>query len=266
MSSFYGYRPQARKTVASVDASLPVCGSAVYAPPVGFKSATSLSTASDLTYTAKQVLSGMIIRDLGNAARTDTLPTATLLQTAFKGITSGSSLDFTVRNVDTLDSLLTIAVGSGITAYAGTRLTINRGEGAHFTLMFSIDSSGVCTATLYRTNDQPLAMTISTATQGTSGSTTVVCHGLAGVITCFGQNMLANALITFTLTNTYIRSTSVVLLTPISFNGLLDGTAGYVNAMANTITNGSCSIVLFNPDAAAWGGGVTVKIGFLIIQ
>jgi hypothetical protein len=45
---------------------------------------TSIATAGAVTYTAAQILGGIIVRDCAGAARTDVLPTAALLVAAMK--------------------------------------------------------------------------------------------------------------------------------------------------------------------------------------
>lgn len=55
-----------------------------------------------------------------------------------------------------------------------------------------------------------------TATQGTSRTTTVVNNKLCGTITMFSAAQAANALVTFTLTNSFIESTDFILVQHIS--------------------------------------------------
>jgi hypothetical protein len=83
----------------------------------------TLSTGGGaVTLTAAEVLGGLLVVDTQDA-QTATLPTATLIAAALPGgIQVGSSVQFYVRNVG--DSVLTIAVGAGITSATGNTLTI----------------------------------------------------------------------------------------------------------------------------------------------
>jgi hypothetical protein len=74
---------------------------------------TTITAASNQTYTAAQVTGGMFLRNTSGAGRTDTLPTATLLIAAIPGAKVGSSLVFTVRNTAGAAETITIAAGTG---------------------------------------------------------------------------------------------------------------------------------------------------------
>lgn len=74
---------------------------------------TTLTTAGALTYTAAQILGGLILRDPAGAARTDTLPTATLLIAALPRAKVGDWFEFTVRNTADAAETITVASGTG---------------------------------------------------------------------------------------------------------------------------------------------------------
>ena len=259
-----GYRPRPRKTIANRAASLAVSDVVAYAPPCGFKTAATIVTAGAATYTAKDLLSGVILRDPTGASRTDVLPTCTLIAASFPGICSGSSLDFIIRNTADADEIITLTVGAGMTAYSGTILTISRSETGHFTLLFAVSAAGVVTADLYRTGNPIPVPGDNSALAQAAATTTVTVNALSGVILGFSQTLTASAAVTYTLSNTYIRSTSVVLVSVVGYSGTYDGTAGFPCVSVGSIATGSCTIVLFNPDAASLVGAV--KVGFLVIQ
>lgn len=74
---------------------------------------TSYATAGNATITAAQVLSGVIVRDCGGGARTDTLPTAALLVAAVPNAKVGDLIRCTVINGSDAAEALTIAEGAG---------------------------------------------------------------------------------------------------------------------------------------------------------
>src|SRR5262245_45378969 len=59
----------------------------------------SITTAGAVTYTAAQVLGGMIARDPSGADRTDVLPTAAQLAALIPGVAVGTSFDSCIMNM-----------------------------------------------------------------------------------------------------------------------------------------------------------------------
>lgn len=73
----------------------------------------TLTTAGALTYTAGQVLSGIVLRDPNGGSRTDTLPTAALLVAAIPGATIGTTFPLWIRNDADAAETITVAAGTG---------------------------------------------------------------------------------------------------------------------------------------------------------
>lgn len=84
-----------------------------------------------------------------------------------------------------------------------------------------------------------------TATQGTSRTTTVVNNKLCGTITMFSAAQAANALVTFTLTNSFIAATDFVLVQHISAT---NGGAWNISVVAGA---GSATINIRNVSTAS---------------
>lgn len=80
---------------------------------VTYMSATTLTTASDQTLTAAQLLGGLLLRDPNGGARQDTLPTAALLVAAIPGAVVGTAFEVIIRNTADAAETITIAAGSG---------------------------------------------------------------------------------------------------------------------------------------------------------
>lgn len=72
------------------------------------------TTDGVITYTAAQVLGGLITRTIG-AARSDVTPTAALLITAMGSPEVGESFMFTIRNATSATHVLTITAGNSVT-------------------------------------------------------------------------------------------------------------------------------------------------------
>lgn len=77
---------------------------------------TSIATAGNETYTAAQLLSGIIVRDPAGGARTDTLPTAALLVAAIPGAEVGDTVRVLIVNGSDGGAgteVITLAAGAG---------------------------------------------------------------------------------------------------------------------------------------------------------
>jgi predicted RecA/RadA family phage recombinase len=73
----------------------------------------SISTAGAVTYTAAQIMAGIIVRDTNGASRTDVLPTAALLVAAVPGAKVGDVIRCKIVNGADAAEVLTIQAGSG---------------------------------------------------------------------------------------------------------------------------------------------------------
>jgi len=76
--------------------------------------AASIATAGAGTYTAAQLLGGIIVRDCAGASRTDTLSTAALLVAAIPGAKVGDVIrTLVVNGSDPITEVITLAAGTG---------------------------------------------------------------------------------------------------------------------------------------------------------
>lgn len=75
--------------------------------------AASLATAGVETYTAAQLIGGVIVRDCAGAGRTDTLSTAALLVAALPGCQVGDVIETLIVNGSDAAESITLAAGTG---------------------------------------------------------------------------------------------------------------------------------------------------------
>lgn len=75
--------------------------------------AASINTAGAVTYTAAQMLGGIIVRDPNGAGRTDVLPTAALLVAAIPGAAVGDIIKTQIINGADAAEVLTLSAGAG---------------------------------------------------------------------------------------------------------------------------------------------------------
>lgn len=120
MSSQFGFRPSERKTVSTQADTKALDGSVAYVAPAHILSATVESTAAAVTYDAADILGGFILRDCNGGARSDVLPTAANLVSAFKGCVAGSAVRFIVRNTSDGAEAITLVANTGTTIEPST--------------------------------------------------------------------------------------------------------------------------------------------------
>jgi len=108
------------------------------------------------------------------------------------------------------------------------------------------------------TADATISSSTGTVTQATSKTTGVTLNNKSGVITTVALTDAADAGFKFTLTNSYITATSVILLTPI-----YAGTQGKIELMYETPGAGSVVIVVTNSGTQALNA--LAKVAFAIV-
>jgi hypothetical protein len=111
------------------------------------------ATAGNLTVTAAMVLSGILARDPNGAARTDTLPTATLLIAALNALSGAEVGDIVeLHYLNTADAAETITLAAGTGGTVGnTKVTTAFGQNTALHLIFRITGIATPTYTVYAT-------------------------------------------------------------------------------------------------------------------
>jgi hypothetical protein len=108
---------------------------------------TTDSTAGAKTYTAAELLGGLILRDPNGGARSDVTPTAALLVAGFTGAVIGSSFEFTIRNTADASEVITLTSGAGVTL-SGT-MTIAQNNSKRFLAVFTAVTGSSEAVTIY---------------------------------------------------------------------------------------------------------------------
>lgn len=233
----------------------------INAPPMGTIKLTSITTAGAVTLTVDQIMSGLILRDCAGAVRTDTLPTAALF--AGEGFLVNTGIRFSVRNVsDDSAEVLTLAVGSGITAHASTDLTIEPGQSNEYLLLITNVSSGSEAATLYQVSGNNNNPALATVTQTVDIEQDVTLNAKTGIITTETADSGVENVKSFTFNNSYITATSSVFVQIIDYAGVY-ATNGLPFVNIDNIGAGSCDVIVANADSGAALNGV-LKIAFIV--
>lgn len=106
---------------------------------LGFGDVTTIATAGAVTYTARQILDGLILRDPNGAGRSDVSPTATEILAQIQAPRVGEFFEFDVRNTADASETITLTAGTGVTL-SGT-MTI----GQNNTKRFRVQITGTAT-------------------------------------------------------------------------------------------------------------------------
>jgi len=96
-----------------------------------------------------------------------------------------------------------------------------------------------------------------TVTQATSITTGVTLNARAGVVTTVASTLVANADAAFVVTNSYVKSDSVIVLT------CLNTGAGIATAQVSAVADGSFTVLLANSGNAAFNS--TIGVHFLVL-
>ena len=109
---------------------------------------TTDSTAGVITYTAAQLLGGLILRDCNGAGRADVVPSAALMVAAIPGCVVGSSFYFTIRNTSSTAVSITVTANGADTTISGTA-TIAQNNSKMFLLRITNVTASSEAYTLY---------------------------------------------------------------------------------------------------------------------
>lgn len=94
------------------------------------------ATAGANTYTAAEILKGILLRDPAGADRSDVLPTAALMVAAVPDAYVGQTIEFAMINNADADEVVTVTAGAGGTL-APTSITLGRNQSKKFILTFT---------------------------------------------------------------------------------------------------------------------------------
>jgi hypothetical protein len=109
---------------------------------------TATATA---TLTTAQTLGGLLVGDPTTTAATYTLPTATAIDAVMTNMKTNSTFRLTVINLGTSTGLITMAVGTGITAVGNLVVAITgSAAGVGGAAQFLFRKTGTAAYTVYR--------------------------------------------------------------------------------------------------------------------
>ncbi len=108
---------------------------------------TTDATAGAKTYSAAELIGGMVLRDPAGGNRNDVSPAAADIVAGFAGGVVGSSFEFTIRNAADAAETITLTAGAGVTL-SGT-MTIAQNNSKRFLCRLDNVGAGTEAVTIY---------------------------------------------------------------------------------------------------------------------
>lgn len=117
---------------------------------LGFNAAPQTATAT-ATLTVTQIINGLLVGSPSTSAASYTLPTAALIDATLTNAKVGSTFDLTIVNLGTSSGLITVVVGTGITAVGNLVIAITgSAAGVGGAAQFKFRKTGDAAYTVYR--------------------------------------------------------------------------------------------------------------------
>jgi len=117
---------------------------------LGFNAAPQTATAT-ATLTVTQIINGLLVGSPSTSAASYTLPTAALIDATLTNAKVGSTFDLTIVNLGTSSGLITLVVGTGITAVGNLVIAITgSAAGVGGAAQFKFRKTGDAAYTVYR--------------------------------------------------------------------------------------------------------------------
>ncbi len=131
-------------------ATVLLCGPvpAITAVPWQQATVTTKNTADAVTYTAEELLGGLILRDPSGANRSDVTPTAESIVAAIQGVVASSCFEFEIRNTADGDETVTLTTTDAKVTLSGD-MTVKRYNSRRFLAVVTNAGSGTEAVTIY---------------------------------------------------------------------------------------------------------------------
>jgi len=168
-------------------ATVLLCGPvpAITAVPWQQATVTTKTTAGAVTYTAAELLGGLVLRDPNGANRSDVSPTAALIVAGIQGVVASSCFEFEIRNTADGDEVITLTAGAGVTLSGD--MTVKRYNSRRFLAVVTNAGSGTEAVTIYSLGSLPNKATEALYGVVAAGSHTTTGGGAAEDIEVTGM-------------------------------------------------------------------------------
>jgi len=140
---------------------------------------TTDTTAGANTWSAAELIGGLMLRDPNGASRSDVTPTAAAIVGAIAGAIVGSSFEFTIRNTADAAETITLTPGAGVTLSG--LMTIRQGCSRRFLAVCTNVTGAAEAVTIYDINDsEPIGSRSAVATVNTADAVTFSAAQILG--------------------------------------------------------------------------------------
>ena len=140
---------------------------------------TTDATAGARTYTAAELIGGLLLRDPAGGNRSDVTPTAALIVAGIAGCVVGSGFEFVIKNTADADETLTLTGGATVTMSGAVK--IGYGQSRRFLAIVTNATPAAEAVTIYGYPDDQDARHLATVlTDATAGAKTYTAGNLIG--------------------------------------------------------------------------------------
>jgi hypothetical protein len=98
---------------------------------------TTKTTAGNVTYTAAELIGGLILRDPAGGNRTDVTPTAANIVGAITNAAVGTSFEYYMKNTADADESIAYSAGSGVTLVNDNAISIGQNTTGMFLVVIT---------------------------------------------------------------------------------------------------------------------------------
>lgn len=145
---------------------------------------TTDATAGANTWSAAELIGGLLLRDPAGADRSDVTATAAQIVAGIAGAAVGSSFEFVIKNTADGDEVITLTAGVGVTL-SPTSITIRRGYSHRFRAVCTNVTGAAEAVTIYQTDVLPSTVarqySAAIADPGNAGAISVKQSGVCAM-------------------------------------------------------------------------------------
>lgn len=216
---------------------------------------TTDNTAGANTWSAAEMIGGMLLRDPNGADRSDVTATAAQIVAGIAGAIVGSSFEFVIKNTADGDEVITLTAGAGVTL-SPTSITIRRGYSHRFRAVCTNVGSGTEAVTIYQTDVLPSTVDrqypVAIADPGNAGAISVKQSGVCAMTSAGAE--------TRTIAIPAFIGQEITLIDDTHVGNIVVTAAAAINQTGNTVMTFGAAADFIVLKAATVGGSLVWRV------
>lgn len=216
---------------------------------------TTDATGGANTWSAAEMIGGLLLRDPNGADRSDVTATAAAIVAAIAGAIVGSSFEFVIKNTADADEVITLTAGVGVTL-SPTSITIRRGYSHRFLAVCTNVTGAAEAVTVYQTDVLPPTVDrqypVAIADPGNAGAIGVKSSGVCAMTSAGAE--------TRTLAIPSFIGQEIALIDDTHVGNIVVTAASAINQTGNTIMTFGAAADYIVLKAATVGGTLVWRV------